>query len=1232
MNKVFKTVWNASLGVWVAVSEMASGRTKSSSSKIKKSIVNTVATVAIGAAAQASMAGWAPTQIEGDDLSKLLGEYGTEAIAIGANTTDAKAMATGNRSVAIGKSAKATAIDTVALGAGAQSIGPRSSSIGSGAVASATDTVAIGAGASAGDGSGNGLGQGAIAIGASATAAKQGAIAIGKGTSVTDENAIAIGAGADSAKGALSIGVNSVASAGAVSLNGRATGGNAISIGTDSEAKTSNAVAIGYKSKAGVNAVGLGNEAFAYAEDSVAIGRASTVNPLSGIGSVAIGTDNTVSAKNTFVLGANVNATVENSVILGSQSTLDKVNTGVNNTQVKFVDEQNNSQTKSYEFDFAGQPNAAKGAVSVGQKGGERQIQYVAAGRVTQDSTDAINGSQLYSVLSEVARIEDQVGDAGAWNITTNNGSKTEIKGDKNTVGFNDGKNTKVTQTARADGSGVDIAVDLADQIQLSDSGSVTIGGTTINKDGLTINGGPSLTVNGIDAGNKTITNVAPGEKGTDAVNLNQLNEAKYDGWNIKGQNAAGTAVNEKIEKNETVEFASTSKNVSLTTSATADGAKVEIDLSNNLDLTTSGSVKVGGTLLDSTGLVLQNGPSVTTAGIDAGSKVIKNVAAGKELTDAVNVGQLKDQGFVFTSSNAVGSKEQKIKGDDTLDITTSGQGSNLIANQSDGKVEFALADQIKLTNAGSVVIGNTSLNSGGLTIQNGPSVTTSGISAGSKVITNVAKGVNGTDAVNVDQLKESSYGSWNLSTKDGTQTAINSGNTVEFLGDQNIAVKQTQKKNDKGEIIGTDLSVELSKDLDLSSTGSVKIGDTLLNGGGLTIGTGPSQISLQPNNVSFGGNQLKNVAEGTALTDAVNLGQLQKSLDGVGQWTVAGTDSKGDDVSQVIKGGTVEFAAGKNINVNTEATKDGGAKITVELAKDIDITDGSLKAGDVYINKDGISAGNNKVTNVADGLIAKDSKDAVNGGQIHDLLIDIEDKLDNVGSWNITGTDKDGKAVDQLVSTGSKVDFSAGSQNITVTTNGDGKNADVIVDLAKDLSVDSIKIGDTVNIDKNGINAGNTIITNVAAGKSPTDAVNVSQLDKTNTTVTNYFGGGSSYDPTTQEFTAPTYNVAGGTYHNVGDALGAVDNRINNVYNYVDNVKKEMNAGIASAMAMETAPFVAGKYSYAAATAYHGGEGALGLTLRKTADNGRWSLSGGVAAGTEGDPSVRVGISGIID
>lgn len=85
-------------------------------------------------------------------------------------------------------------------------------------------------------------------------------------------------------------------------------------------------------------------------------------------------------------------------------------------------------------------------------------------------------------------------------------------------------------------------------------------------------------------------------------------------------------------------------------------------------------------------------------------------------------------------------------------------------------------------------------------------------------------------------------------------------------------------------------------------------------------------------------------------------------------------------------------------------------------------------------------------------------------------------------------------------------------------------------------------------------------------------------------------------------------------------------------MYNAIGDVDKRAKAGIASAMAMENAPYIPGKITYAVGAAYHGGEQAVAATLRKTADNGRWSLTGGVSTATAGDPSFRIGISGVID
>ena len=134
------------------------------------------------------------------------------------------------------------------------------------------------------------------------------------------------------------------------------------------------------------------------------------------------------------------------------------------------------------------------------------------------------------------------------------------------------------------------------------------------------------------------------------------------------------------------------------------------------------------------------------------------------------------------------------------------------------------------------------------------------------------------------------------------------------------------------------------------------------------------------------------------------------------------------------------------------------------------------------------------------------------------------------------------------------------------------------------------------------------------------------------------------------QEFTAPTYKVDSNSYNDVGSAISALnardqalDSKINNLEqsftqqidatnNYIRKVEKRLSAGIAQAMAMESAPYVAGKLSYAVGAAHHGGENAVGATFRLTSESGKWSVTTGIAGASEGDATVRVGISGVIN
>lgn len=167
-------------------------------------------------------------------------------------------------------------------------------------------------------------------------------------------------------------------------------------------------------------------------------------------------------------------------------------------------------------YNFAG---TASSVVSVGAPGAERQLVNVAPGAINATSTDAINGSQLYATNQA---IEDVAVTANkGWNVTTTasgtgvvNGSTTTNVAPGDTVTYTAGDNVVLTQN----GKQITLAVSANPNFT-----SVTTGNTTIDTNGLTIIGGPSVTNVGINAGGTTITNVAAGTNPTDAVNVNNM-------------------------------------------------------------------------------------------------------------------------------------------------------------------------------------------------------------------------------------------------------------------------------------------------------------------------------------------------------------------------------------------------------------------------------------------------------------------------------------------------------------------------------------------------------------------------------------------------------------------------------------------------------------------------------------------------------------------------------------
>ncbi|HFX6520161.1 TPA: YadA-like family protein, partial [Acinetobacter nosocomialis] len=742
------------------------------------------------------------------------------------------------------------------------------------------------------------------------------------------------------------------------------------------------------------------------------------------------------------------------------------------------------------------------------------------------------------------------------------------------TVNFADGTNI----TAVYDPATNTYKYNVNDSIALTNAGSLTVGNTKVDNSGLTITGGPSVTTAGINAGNQKITNVAAGTNATDAVNVSQLG-------------AVTTAANTKTDA------------LGTSTASNLGGGAVYNPV--------TGAV--------SSPIYSVNGNNVNNVG------------------DAITA---LDKGWTLQSN---GANAGAVKAGDTVDIGTVAGESNLKVTKTGNKIQYGLNRDLNIDN---VTAGESKLDTNGLTIAGGPSVTKSGIDAASQKITNVAAGTvsaTSTDAVNGSQLHTldsrvtkngasiaNIFGGGAKANPDGSisnpsykvagtsannvgdaltaldkavtdaGTAANTGWTVlangdaatakkikpngkvNFTGDDNLTVAQTSETDNEGNI-----KVALNKNLKVDSvttgntvidTTGVKVGDNIqLGSTGLIIAGGPSMTT---SGINAGNKVITNVAAGVNTTDAVNKGQLDSAI--------------------------------TNINNNVGAL----ANSAVQYDKNADGT----------VNKDSVTfaggANGTALKNVADGAVAAGSKDAVNGGQL----------------WTVQ------QQVDK--NTGDISNLQTDISNINNGKSGlvQQANKDAAITFGKDTGGTQVNVAGT---------AGDRTVTGVKAGAvtvTSKDAVNGSQLNTTNQALVNYLGGGAGYDNITQSFSNPTYNVGDKSYNNVGDAIGALNQadqtlntKIDSVTNKleqafystnqrIDKLEEKMSAGIAANAALENAPFIPGKVTMAVGAAYYNEQNAVGVTLRKTADNGRWSLTTGASLGSQGSPLVRVGVSTVID
>ena len=405
MNNIFKVIWNHATQTWTAVGELASAKGKSKSVKLAA-----ISTALLMAA----------TGVEAADVVSKAGEVGQLSIATNKVTNQFYGNARYTKETGLSQNvagATVNAYDGIAIGNGAVS-GSSSGTGGNG-------HVAIGLMAQASAGGANGQ-NAAVALGAYSLATGQGGTAIGAHSIADGLNSTALGKIAKANNdGATAVGTNTTAE-----WQGTALGNTAQALGFY-------ATSIGVNSKANSrSSTSIGKEAVVSGENAIGIGTQTKVN---GAGTVAVGSNTNVSSKNVSTLGSNITVPAgrDGAVVLGHGSDAGK-DTDVIAVHSAKIGEQSKLTYTGFAGDLGGTNNKGKNKpaakdkqgnfVSIGSEDNERQIKHVAAGRITADSTDALNGSQLYQVAKTLGNAAEGLADTLGVELTEDGEVKTPFK------------------------------------------------------------------------------------------------------------------------------------------------------------------------------------------------------------------------------------------------------------------------------------------------------------------------------------------------------------------------------------------------------------------------------------------------------------------------------------------------------------------------------------------------------------------------------------------------------------------------------------------------------------------------------------------------------------------------------------------------------------------------------------------------------------------------------------
>ena len=1050
---------------------------------------------------------------------------GTESTSVGAGSTasgknsqtlGARNTASGQNATAIGHSNKAEGLNAVAIGESNTSKVEDTITMGTSNNANTGGGIAIGQNnlADATANGGRNAGSTQIAIGRDNRAAREDTIAIGREAKAENDLSVAIGNRTEAtANAAIAIGTNGAPSNGntykttasgfaavAIGMQANSSGTASTAVGGKSSATANGASALGQASEASAaSATALGKEAKASVADGVALGSNSKATVDKGVE----GYNPADSRTNTYAgLAGNAKTSTLAAVSVGDGANATRQITGLAAGKAD-TDAVNVAQLKNVNLKYAGNSGngdvllkdgtlnvKGEGLISTSADADGIKVKLTEGGPITNNNGKAV--APTTNGVATTDNVAKAINESG-WNVVSSNngGSVTGTQASKkvspgDTVTLSAGKNIVLDQTDKQ------FTYSLNKDVDLTNGGSLTIGDTKINNDGMTITGGPSVTKTGINAGNKKITNVAAGTDDTDAVNVKQLKSAKTEvkeGTGVTVVKSQGTDGHDIYT-------------VSATGTAAADPTKLKAG--KNTTVTGDGStatpykVNVEGDLADISSITNGNGSGKISF---AGDQVVKVEGDNPISLDGKGgyVTGLQNKDWDITNPTVVSGRAAT---EDQLKKVSDGFNNTIKLAGNTGNT-----DTQKFNKTGGLSFGVVGAN-------NGQYIKTT--ASGTDVVADLSDDAK----AKLNHTFEVAPGSSNVTVSKDTT-------------DPNKTVYKVAVANTPAAGASSTESVVKKA----AAAGDTNIADVTV-GNGKTSGAPDAQyeVNVSRNAVKDAAREAVTVNNGGTTTggtytaDTNNPITVNPVKDDTNHNTTYEVKFDGAKAAKVIpltykangaNDQTVTLEKGLNFKngSNTTASVDADGVVKYDLNKDVDLTkNGSLTIGDTKVNndgvtitggpsvkKDGINAGNQKITNVKP---ATDGTDAVNYDQLkaartvvtsNDKSVTINKTTNGdqvtydlhvnaaagtASTWNlksgaVSATEGTHSGdTDQNIADGKSVTMQAG-KNLTVTQTNDGAgNTEVAYALDKDLKdLDSVttkevKLGDkndNISIKKDG-------------------------------------------------------------------------------------------------------------------------------------------------------------------